>query len=100
MKRSVFANIIFFYSALLLTMFVMPMIVTAHSDVRAESQTWDRLLDFPGRGMSEPARGQKQVRPVPESGDTTRIVPYDKSFPDAAMITRPTSKTRMKPVKA
>ena len=50
--------------------------------------------------MSEPARGQKQVRPVPESGDTTRIVPYDKSFPDAAMITRPVGKMRVKPVKA
>ena len=95
-----FANIIFFYSALLLTMFVMPMIVTAHSDVRAESQTWDRLLDFPGHGPSENARGQKQVRPVPGTSDTTKIVPYDKSFPDAAMITRPVGKMRVKPVKA
>ena len=90
MKRSMFASIIFFYSALLLTMFVMPMVVTAHGDI-ARAESWDRLLDFPGSG--------KQLRPVPNVRGTARTEPYDKSFPDAAMITRP-SKMRVRSVKA
>src|SRR5207253_7423815 len=97
-KRSMFASIIFFYSALLLTMFVMPMVVTAHGDV-ARAESWDRLLDFPGGGTSNNIPRQKQLRPVPNVGGTAQAEAYDKSFPDAAMITRP-SKTRVKTVKA
>lgn len=94
MKRNMFASIILFYSALLLTMFVMPMAVTAHGDI-ARAESWDRLLDFPGKNLP----GRKQLRPVPNVGGNAKAEPYDKSFPDAAMITRPT-KTRVKTVKA
>jgi hypothetical protein len=97
-KRSMFASIICFYSALLLTMFVMPMVVTAHGDV-ARAESWDRLLDFPGNGTGKNVPKQKQLRSVPNIGGTAQTEPYDKSFPDAAMITRP-SKTRVKSVKA
>jgi len=97
-KRNMLASIILFYSALLLTMFVMPMAVTAHGDI-ARAESWDRLLDFPGSGTGKNLPGQKQVRPVPNVGGNTKAEPYDKSFPDAAMITRPT-KTRVKTVKA
>jgi hypothetical protein len=93
-----FASIIFFYSALLLAMFVMPMLVTAHGDI-ARAESWDRLLDFPGSGTGKSSPGQKQLRPVPNVGGPAKTEPYDKSFPDAAMITRP-SKTRVKSVKA
>ena len=79
-------------------MFVMPMVVTAHGDI-ARAESWDRLLDFPGGGTSKNVLKQKQLRPVPNVGGTAHTEPYDKSFPDAAMITRP-SKTRGKTVKA
>ena len=97
-KRSMFASMIFFYSALLLTMFVMPMVVTAHGDI-ARAESWDRLLDLPGGGTGKNVTKQHQLRPVPNVGGTAQIETYDKSFPDAAMITRP-SKTRVKTVKA
>ena len=93
-----FASIIFFYSALLLTMFVMPMVVTTHGDI-ARAESWDRLLDFPGSGPGKNPSTQKQLRLVPNARGSVGTEPYDKSFPDAAMITRP-SKTRVKSVKA
>ena len=93
-----FASIIFFYFALLLTMFVMPAFVTSHGDI-ARAESWDRLLDFPGTGLGSNPSSQKQSRLVPNVGGTARTEPYDKSFPDAAMITRP-SKMRVKSVKA
>jgi hypothetical protein len=94
-----FASMVFFYIALLLTMFVMPMLVTAQSGMGgAQAQSWDRFLDIPVG--THPNSSRLPQTDAPALSPATRIAPAGKSFPDAAMINKPANKLRAKTIKA
>jgi hypothetical protein len=98
-KPKLFASMVFFYVALLSTMFVMPMLVTAQGGINgAQAQTWDRFLDIPMRARPDSARLPHTEAPA--LSPATRLAPAGKSFPDAAMINKPLNKLRAKTIKA
>jgi hypothetical protein len=94
MKPKLFASMVFFYGALLLTMFVMPMLVTAQGGYdRAAAQSWDRHLDIPVRARSHADVRQLRTE-TPVLSPAAKRVPVGKSFPDAGMINTPANKLR------
>ena len=98
-KPRLFVSVVFFYIALLLTMFVMPMLVTAQGGMGgAQAQSWDRFLDIPVKARPNSARLPHTEAPA--LGPATRLAPAGKSFPDAAMINKPLNKLRAKTIKA
>jgi hypothetical protein len=103
-KPKLFAGMVFFYAALLLTLFVLPMLMAAHGGIgRADTASWDRFLDIPGGGGTRADKTQADVRTprtdAPGYGSAQRT-PLDKTFPDAGMINKPANKMRSKAVKA
>ena len=95
MKPSMFANILLsalFYTTLLSTLFVMPLVLAAREDAgrTAEFQAWERALDAHARAEQRGSIRLPQTD-LPMPGAASRRAPIGKSGPDAAMI---------KPVKA
>lgn len=101
MKTSLFASVVFFYSALLLTMAGTPLLLT-HSEpgVRhADAQVWDRFLGAKPVDSAEKV-ARMPLTDTPLSGASTRRVPMDKLLPDAGMISKPADKLRARNAKA
>lgn len=98
MKPKLFTSMVFFYGALLLAMFVMPMLVTAQGgDDRTAAQSWDRHLDIPVRARSRGEVRQDVRQPhteTPVLSPAAKRVPVGKSFPDAGMVNTPANKLR------
>jgi hypothetical protein len=89
-----------FYTTLLSTTFVMPLLLATQGDgvaVARDAQVWKRALDAPA------ALGQQRNLRVPQTdtpvaGPAANKIPVDRSGPDAAMI-KP-GKIRTKTIKA
>lgn len=100
MKANLFTSIalsILFYTTLLSTTFVMPMVLAARGDAAASSQDWERA------GVTPPAPELRRDRRLPQTDaplldPTAKPAPIDRSGPDAAMI-KP-GKVRAKTIKA
>jgi hypothetical protein len=94
MKPKLFTSMVFFYGALLLAMFVMPMLVTAQGgNDRTSAQSWDRHLDIPVRARSHGDVRQPHNE-TPLLSPASKHVPVGKSFPDAGLVNTPANKLR------
>jgi hypothetical protein len=104
MKRNLFVSMVLsslFYISLLSTMFVVPLVLAARSDVSFEQavarDSWDRTTDSPAcdgarRDLSLPLADA----PGPVPGE--KQIPGANPGPDAAMIKQ--GKSRAKTIKA
>ncbi len=102
MKTSLFASVVFFYSALLLTMAGTPVLSTVaepgaqRAEVAQGAQVWDRVLQARPTNKAERVA---RLTDTPQAG-ATRRAPMDQTLPDAGMINKPADKLRARIVKA
>jgi hypothetical protein len=103
-KTSLFASMLLstlFYTTLLSTTLVMPLVLASRDDARLatvarDAQAWERSLDAPAK--VEPHRDLRLPQTdAPVSRPAAKDAPIDQSGPDAAMI-KP-GKARAKTIK-
>jgi hypothetical protein len=100
MKKNLFATVVvstLFYTTSLLTMFVLPLFLSARHDT---TTVLHRYLDRPHQGSTHPGYLRMPGTDGSRGAPAARQVPIDSAIPDAKMIARPAAKMRLRTLKA